>query len=397
MPQPVDGFFSIDRGAFRCAAAGGLNATVAYLIMARGTGRDNRTTQWSVNAIEKYTGISRPNAVTAVKGLLDRGIWIKTRGGNHPIYEAVPGNEIPGGPFTADEQAAIAAIRDGKSASCEALVARGIVDKTEVTQRRTRRTYSYETEWSYKINEAKVTALTEPFAVWLPNALIDGAGNEVAPLERIRQTRSLPALQLLIELYSVQFLPNYGGVPRDLLKVVFDRTKVGQQGPFVVWGFWSKHLSTNPSLYLPYLTGKFTNRDNGTRLDAGIDGAFWPAVHTLTDLGLVECVGMLLEGADDEAEIIHPYAIEGGEPEERELAGAADEAARTMLTEGQIARSGHQEYHLVPVLKHIANATMVEVYRLKYRRTRRRRLPGMPRCTKSPPNISAATKDFWRK
>jgi hypothetical protein len=101
--------------------------------------------------------------------------------------------------------------------------------------------------WSYKINEAKVTALTEPFAVWLPNALIDGAGNEVAPLERIRQTRSLPALQLLIELYSVQFLPNYGGVPRDLLKVVFDRAKVGQQGPFVVWGFWSKHLSSNPS------------------------------------------------------------------------------------------------------------------------------------------------------
>ncbi len=41
------GFFAVDRGAFRCAAVGGLNATVAYLIMTRGTGRDNRTTQWS--------------------------------------------------------------------------------------------------------------------------------------------------------------------------------------------------------------------------------------------------------------------------------------------------------------------------------------------------------------
>jgi hypothetical protein len=34
------GFFAIDRGAFRCAAAGGLNAAVAHLVMARGTGPD---------------------------------------------------------------------------------------------------------------------------------------------------------------------------------------------------------------------------------------------------------------------------------------------------------------------------------------------------------------------
>jgi hypothetical protein len=38
------GFFAIDRGAFRCAAIGGLNAAVAHLVMARGTGPDNRTT-----------------------------------------------------------------------------------------------------------------------------------------------------------------------------------------------------------------------------------------------------------------------------------------------------------------------------------------------------------------
>lgn len=33
-----DGFFSIDRGAFRCAAVGGLNSAIAHLILARGTG-----------------------------------------------------------------------------------------------------------------------------------------------------------------------------------------------------------------------------------------------------------------------------------------------------------------------------------------------------------------------
>src|SRR6516225_1352364 len=111
--NPARGFFAIDRGAFRCAAAGGLNAAVAHLVMARGTGPDNRTTQWSVHSIEQRTGISRPNAVKAVKDLLDRGIWKKIRDGQHPIYEAVPGDQISGGPFTADEQAAIAAVGEG--------------------------------------------------------------------------------------------------------------------------------------------------------------------------------------------------------------------------------------------------------------------------------------------
>lgn len=90
--------FCGDRGAFRCAAAGGLNSAVAHLLMARGTGRDNRTTQWSVHSIEQRTGISRPNAAKAVKDLLERGVWKKIRDGQHPIYEAVPGNEIPGAP-----------------------------------------------------------------------------------------------------------------------------------------------------------------------------------------------------------------------------------------------------------------------------------------------------------
>jgi hypothetical protein len=61
-------FFSVDRGAFRCAAAGGLNPAIAHLIMARGTGRDNRTTQWSVHSIEQHSGISRPNAKRAGNG-----------------------------------------------------------------------------------------------------------------------------------------------------------------------------------------------------------------------------------------------------------------------------------------------------------------------------------------
>src|SRR5215470_5625611 len=129
--------------AFRCAAVGGLNAAVTHLVMARGTGPDNRTTQWSVHSIEQRTGISRPNAAKAVNDLLNRGIWKKIRDGQHPIYEAMPGDRIAGGPFTADEQAAIAALRDGNAvpydskSAIEALKARGII-RESVGDRRSR-------------------------------------------------------------------------------------------------------------------------------------------------------------------------------------------------------------------------------------------------------------------
>jgi hypothetical protein len=175
-------------------------------------------------------------------------------------------------------------------------------------------------------------------------------------------------LRLLVELYAVQFLPNYGGVPRELLKVVFDRAKVGEQGPFFVWGFRCNHLVAGHRLYGPFLIGQSTKRDDGTLRDEGMQVSFWPAVNTLIDLGLVERVGMLLDGDDNEAEIIHPCAVRGGEPAERELAAAADMVARVMVTEGQLSWAEQNNYHLlVPVRRHIANVTVVEVFRLKYR------------------------------
>jgi len=43
-------------------------------------------------------------------------------------------------------------------------------------------------------------------------------------------------------------------------------------------------------------------------------------------------------------------------------------AARVLVTEGQLTWAEHNDYHLlVPVRKHIANVTMAEIFRLKYR------------------------------
>ena len=59
--------FAVDCRAWSKACDIGLNAAVAYLMLARGTGGDQRTVGWSVNAIENRTGISRPNAKWCIR------------------------------------------------------------------------------------------------------------------------------------------------------------------------------------------------------------------------------------------------------------------------------------------------------------------------------------------
>ena len=96
LPKACGGeFFAIDKRTFEAACELGLNPAVAYLTIARGTGRDNAASFWSVNAIEEHTGISRPKAHAAIHLLIDRGLLTKERGGSRPLYRIVQGHEIP--------------------------------------------------------------------------------------------------------------------------------------------------------------------------------------------------------------------------------------------------------------------------------------------------------------
>ena len=59
-------FFAVDRRAWARACSLGINTAVTYLMLARGTSADNRTSTWSVQAIEKYTSVSRGRAQAAI-------------------------------------------------------------------------------------------------------------------------------------------------------------------------------------------------------------------------------------------------------------------------------------------------------------------------------------------
>lgn len=86
-------FFAIPARNVARVCGLGMNPAVAYLVLARGTGRDNVTTSWSVQAIEKYTGIARSRAAQAVKVLRDSKIVTQTKGGTQPQYKLVGGKK----------------------------------------------------------------------------------------------------------------------------------------------------------------------------------------------------------------------------------------------------------------------------------------------------------------
>ena len=67
-------FFAIDRRICERVYDLGMNAAVAYLVLACGTDRNNSLTEWSIHAIEKYTGISRARAGAAVEKLVSGDI-----------------------------------------------------------------------------------------------------------------------------------------------------------------------------------------------------------------------------------------------------------------------------------------------------------------------------------
>ena len=85
----TDGFFAVDRRAWERVYDLGLAAALAYLVMARGTGGDNRTTKWSVSAIEKYTGMRRSRSAAAVADLIESEL-VREKGSALPGYYLAP-------------------------------------------------------------------------------------------------------------------------------------------------------------------------------------------------------------------------------------------------------------------------------------------------------------------
>jgi hypothetical protein len=349
-------FFVINRRTFMAACALGLNPAIAYLTIRRGAG-SRRTSAWSVDAIERYTGISRPKAKIAVATLIENGFITLERSGTRPLYGIVSAREWQAKNLSADDRIVLELIGVQKWMRIPSAHVDTAVDLV-------RRGFLLKARFSKKCD---AFFSEEPRSVWLPNAIVEGAADERPPLALLRQMQDVRRLNLFIALYDVNNLPTDGGVSRAILYQEYTLKKVSQRGPLTIWGFNSGCITFSASatpLHNIFLTGQ--KNDKGA--DTGM-ADFWSALDGLSSCGLIKFIPHVFESNKPEAEMMHAYATERevGENWEHGVADAAHAAALVSLEPVYREWAAENDFRLLPVPSHISNVAVIGIARLRYR------------------------------
>lgn len=292
------GFFAVGRDTFIKACELGVTEAAVFLVLARGSGGDNVTTNWSAQAAQTRLHVRWSRADSALKALIRSRLVQRVRDSTRPSYKIAKKGDL----------------------------------------------------------------------IWLPNSLVDGAVDEIAPVARVRQCQDAMALRLLVDLYSAQNLREDGGVSTSVVRCEYEREAIGQRGLWTIWAFRESVQSvTWTQLSRPHYRPQeeLTEEEIMAGKNPGVD--FFQRFKVLTNLGLVQWVPYLFEGP--EGEPIHPLWEASDIPEERTLALACEAAAQRCLTDGQI----HYAFEelgadiLAPAPSHILKATLKGVARLRYR------------------------------
>jgi hypothetical protein len=207
---------------------------------------------------------------------------------------------------------------------------------------------------------------TDPDWIWVPNTLVISAAAETSPIELVRQGQDVMPLRLLIDLHQAQNLRDDGGISRKITWWKYERAKVGQQGPYDVWGFESASLYVNwvgPAVC--HRRDELTSTERKAGKNRAVD--FFRRMEQLAELGLIQWVPHLFESDEPDAEIIHAVGNAGSDSLEDRIGLAAEKAGLAMLNDQQRRYVDSHGPRLVPVLRHLANVQMIGVARLHYR------------------------------
>ena len=378
------GFFAVDRRAWHLVTSLGLNESIAYLIMARGTGGDNRTTKWSANAVGKYTRIARSRRYAAIQGLERAGaVWRDpTSKRDHPRYKLVPAHEIrgcegaPPPALKSSHAQLVAALGSGwtevpKSASASGAYSRwGVLSPRKEAEELVKlgHVIAHSDGRYFRTMLYDAEAAARPDWIWLPNALVDGAADETAPVELMHQAADPLALRLLVNLYGSQTLDEDGGISFRRMRQEYTRHQVGQRGALVAWGFAPTHTSPTVFANAPFVACHIAKAIDQVASDAGWK-EFWGCLNILRTTGLVEFVTHLVTQDNSQGEIIHPVALPGtGLKVEQELGRAAIEAAIALTTDLQVKWACDQGMVMfAPLPEHMKHVQMFGIARLRYR------------------------------
>jgi hypothetical protein len=359
-------FFAVD---WRCVEEAtrygdGTNTAVAYIVLARFTRRNQSHTIAGMTAIHTRTGLSRGRADLALKTLERAGLISAPTKGTKRVLLRWANVQAARTGLTAKQDAVLTRVLDKKAPmtsgtdpdyqTAYSLIAKGILETTNAPAGKPK------------------FQLASPDWVWLPNALVDGFGKGDSPLARLRQIRDPRAILLLLDCYRLPNLAEDGGLPWKMVRQTFKRHKIYTHGHFTIWGFAE---STEDAQWDPLFTRFKPGKANADGTDAASKD-LWSVWGALRAAGLVEYVGHIVEGLEDGSQAIHAYALPNqGEEEERQVALAAHEAGRAMLTKVnlEIARVAlGAEPWLCPVRSHVTSVELVGIARVVHRPHTRR-------------------------
>jgi hypothetical protein len=302
-------FFAIDRRSWAKACDCGMNAAVAYLVLACGTGGDNRKTSWSAQAIHNYTGMAWPKGKQAIRQLIQTGLVChsKDHTKERPSYELIPS----------------------------------------------------------QVNEGEIDLSGEDL-IWLPNSIVKGTSKgETSPLHRLRSAGDVRALQLFFNLYHSQNLRDDGGISPTTLWKSYERRKLSEHGIYNIWAFKESAGFLRPEN--PAFSHYRARRARPHEADKGIE---WRAITLLTDMGLLNFIPHLVESDSADAEVVHPLGMGNRweEPIEAEIGEAARDAAASMCADWAMQNAENDDFeNFCPVLRTLPNVQLIGIARLRYR------------------------------
>jgi hypothetical protein len=309
-------FFIVDQRLWKAVCdAGDINAAAAWLLLAQGTGANQRTTAWSVDAIKRYLGLGYIRGKEAIDKLID-----------------------------------LKFIRHGE----------------KHTQRKPRYDLLTFPEWDAlrqkprKRQNAPADGDSDPNPIWLPNEVVTGTcKGERSPIHKLRAAGDPWAIRLFVDLYHAQNLRDDGGINRKVLWRKYERIELGERGPYRIMGF-------KPD-------GRWLNWDGPFRMHQSRPKPKPDSQPTWDSLGILELTGVLsfiphlVENDTDAAELIHAVGIglHSEHPIETQIGNEARRAGAALCQPWQLTKA--EGLILCPVSSDYPKAQMVGIARLHYR------------------------------
>ena len=201
----------------------------AYLVLASGTDSKGISTAWSTNSVMNYAGMGWKRAKPAIDRLQSEGFirHASRHTASRPQYEFAMHQELVERRLSHSQHKLLSDIRAGKRVLRFGMRAEGLLQLGLI---------SADSEGVCHPAEFSSDEFSE-HTIWLPNSIVTGTlSGEASPVAKFRSAGCISTFRLFADLYSAQNLRDDGGISPRLLWQKFERKKIAEQGPHMIWG-----------------------------------------------------------------------------------------------------------------------------------------------------------------